>query len=796
MKDAKSAVGHPAATDQVFQRLFGAVSDAVLWAIPETGRVICCNSAAERLFETSRSELIGTLLREVYPRGNADPWVGLLAGSTTGSCHGPLVGEVFTSTGRVVAVRVFTSLVEAGGRLAIQGVFQDTDPPRDVDRTPSIARFILDNSPAVFWRCRVEKERPVEWVAGNLGLFGYSREDFLSGRVPYSSLLHPEDRDRVLDDMEEFAFRGLSTFRLEYRIVTKRGEVRWLDDRVSVERDADGRVTHFYGVAVDISESKRAELTRIQSEDRFRAIVETSSDWIWETDEHGIFTYASPTVHDLLGYKPREVLGKRPLDLMPSGEAQHMAHLLESHLNAPAPFTNFEQRLLHRDGREIVLETSAITIFDAGGQFRGYRGIARDITRRGQTEDEIRQRNRELESLAAITRRAGRSLDLDHLLETLLPEIARVLDVGPVLLFLSDGGPSLTLRGSFPPAGDARLEEAELQMGECLCGLAAQGGMSVFSEDMANDPRVTLNACKGTGLVSVAAIPLQSAHNRTGILAVASASRRDFRQNEHFLSAIADSLATAIENADLYQEIRIHAAALERRVAERTAELETANKELEAFSYTVSHDLKAPLRSIDGFSKCLEEEYGHALDQEGKGYLHRVRNAAHRMGQLIDDLLKLSRLTRGELRREQVDLTTLARTVASQLEKSGGERPVDFVIAERMNAWGDPRLLLVALENLIQNAWKFSAFQPKARIEVGMVNFTGQKAYFVRDNGVGFDPVQAHRLFQPFRRLHPASEFPGSGIGLATVQRIVHRHGGKVWIEAKQGLGATVYFTL
>ncbi len=796
MKDSKFPFGHPTTTDQIFQQLFGAVSDAVLWAKPETGRILSCNPAAERLFERSRTGLIGTLLRELYPQGDADPCADLFAKTAAGLCNPPLDGEIFTSSGRVVTVRIHTSRVEVGNQSVIQGVFQAASSLKEDDHTSRIAKFILDNSPAVFWRCKAEEEWPVEWIAGNLALFGYSREDFLSGRIPFLSLLHPEDRDRTVGDVEELSFRGLSTFRLEYRIVTKRGDVRWLDDRVTVERDADGMVTHFHGVVVDVSESKRAEQARKQSEDRFRAIVESSSDWIWEVDEHGIFTYASPTVYDLLGYEPYEILGNRPLDLMPAREAQYTATLLENQLNAPAPFTNLEQTHLHRDGREIVLETSAVPIFDAGGQFRGYRGIARDITQRKQTEDEIRQRNRELESLAAITHLASRSLDLDHLLETLLPEIARVLDVRPVLLFLSNEDPRLALRGSFPPASDAEIEESELRVGECLCGLAAEEGINVFSEDIANDPRCTQDVCKKTGLVSVAAIPLQSAHNKTGVLTVASASRRDFRQNEYFLSAIADSLAAAIENADLYHEIRTHAAGLERRVAERTAELETANKELEAFSYTVSHDLRAPLRSIDGFSRFLEEEHGHALDQEGKDYLRRVREAAHRMAQLIDDLLKLSKLTRGELRREQVDLSALARTVASELEKSVEGRSVDFVIAEGMSAWGDPHLLLVALENLIQNAWKFSMMQPRTRIEVGTVNFAGQKVFFVRDNGVGFNPAHAHRLFQPFQRLHPASEFPGSGIGLATVKRIVHRHGGKVWIEAKQGVGATVYFTL
>ncbi|NTV42853.1 MAG: GAF domain-containing protein, partial [Syntrophobacteraceae bacterium] len=478
------------------------------------------------------------------------------------------------------------------------------------------------------------------------------------------------------------------------------------------------------------------------------------------------------------------------------GEAENVAVFFDRCRKKRAPFSHLENKNLHKDGREVILERSAVPILDADDQFRGYRGIDRDITQRKKAENEIRQRNRELESLAAIAHLASQSLDLDHLLDTVLPEIARALEVRPVLLFLSEGEPRMALRGSFPSPRDQNLTQDELQVGECLCGIAVAEGMNLFSENIAEDPRCTNDACRNAGLVSVAAIPLQSAQDKPGVLVVASSSPRDFRQNEYFLSTVANSVATAVENADLYQEIRAHAASLERRVAERTAELETANKELEAFSYTVSHDLRAPLRSIDGFSKALEEEYGHVLEDLGKDYLRRVRDATRRMSQLIDDLLKLSKLTRGELKRQLVDLSALARAVASDLTKSGRHRTVDFVVAEDMGAWGDPHLLQLVMENLIRNAWKFTALQPRARIEVGVVDLDGKKAYFVRDNGVGFNPAHAHRLFQPFQRLHAASEFPGSGIGLATVKRIVHRHGGRVWIEAKEGEGATVYFSL
>lgn len=228
-------------------------------------------------------------------------------------------------------------------------------------------------------------------------------------------------------------------------------------------------------------------------------------------------------------------------------------------------------------------------------------------------------------------------------------------------------------------------------------------------------------------------------------------------------------------------------------------ELEATNRELEAFSYSVSHDLRAPLRSIDGFSQILLEDYTDVLDEEGANYLGRVRAASQRMGQLIDDLLVLSRMTRTSLRREIVDLSALAQSVADELRERDPNREVEFSIAGGLSGSGDARLLRVTLENLLGNAWKFTSGKEGARIEFGAMQREGSPgfpAYFVRDNGAGFDMAYAGKLFGAFQRLHSPEEFEGTGIGLATVQRVIRRHGGAVWAEGEVGRGATFYFTL
>ncbi len=244
------------------------------------------------------------------------------------------------------------------------------------------------------------------------------------------------------------------------------------------------------------------------------------------------------------------------------------------------------------------------------------------------------------------------------------------------------------------------------------------------------------------------------------------------------------------------EEIRKLNRELEARVVERTAELENSNKELEAFAYSVSHDLRTPLRSIEGFSLALLEDYADKLDDTGKSYLGRVRNATVRMGQLIDDLLKLSRVTRSEMNRERVELSAIVKSIAERLTHNHPDRNAQFIIADSLTVYGDERLLIVALDNLLSNAWKFSEKASPSVIEFGVTRKDGNRTYFVRDNGAGFDMAYAGKLFSPFQRLHRVEEFPGTGIGLATVRRIISRHGGKVWIESEVNKGTTVYFTL
>src|SRR5437016_11446974 len=354
----------------------------------------------------------------------------------------------------------------------------------------------------------------------------------------------------------------------------------------------------------------------------------------------------------------------------------------------------------------------------------------------------------------------------------------------------------------------------------------AQGGnQRLGTLYIASDTKAVSDALRLSGIIAIVvlAIAMLAAYAMAAALqgpisapilalaetATAASTRQDYslrapKFGEDELGTLTDAFNQMLGRIEEQKtELQQHAMKLEQRVAERTKELErravelqAANSELDAFAYSVSHDLRAPLRSIDGFSQVLLEDYGAQLDEGGRDSLQRVRAASQRMATLIDDLLKLARVTRAEMRTERVDLSGMAGDMATELHRSTPERQVDVTIAQGLEARGDVRLLRVVLENLLRNSWKYTAKQPRPRVEFASVEGNGERAFMIRDNGAGFDMQYADKLFGVFQRLHSAAEFEGTGVGLATVRRIVTRHGGRIWAEGAVDRGATFYFTL
>jgi len=323
-------------------------------------------------------------------------------------------------------------------------------------------------------------------------------------------------------------------------------------------------------------------------------------------------------------------------------------------------------------------------------------------------------------------------------------------------------------------------------MSSCISGWAMLNRQAVAIEDIYADARIPADAYRPTFVQSLAMVPIRQ-NEPIGAIGNYWATRHAPTSRElQLLQALADSTSVAMENVQVYTE-------LEQRVRDRTRELEQANRELEAFSSAVSHDLRAPVRHIRGYADILRQRAG--LGAEGLMYLGKIERSAARMGELIEDMLKLARISQWNLRRVRTDLSAIASEIAMTTRGTEPERDVTFAIEPGLVVQGDPGLLRIALENLMGNAWKFTARRPQARIEVGIRGGKKQE-FYVKDNGPGFRMEQAGRLFQPFSRLHSQDEFPGHGIGLATVHRIVEKHGGRIRAEAAPDEGAGFYFTL
>jgi PAS domain S-box-containing protein len=486
-----------------------------------------------------------------------------------------------------------------------------------------------------------------------------------------------------------------------------------------------------------------------KSEERYRLLCDNGNDVILLLDAtSGRILDVNSQARRQYGYSGDELCAMTIQDLGLPRDAQRISTLLQC---IPRDGTAvFEAQIRARDGRATPAEISGRSVIVDGKPLLV--AVVRDLTDRKKAEDTLRKLSSAVEqspNSIIITNTAG-------VIEYVNPAFVAKTGFG---LNESIGNTPRLIRSEH-----TRREQIEELWNTLLAGQPWRGELL----NVRKDGRVFWEL--------VAIWPLKDAAGTV----------------THYLGIQTD----ITEQKAREDEIRRLNAELETRVRERTAELETANRELEAFSYSVSHDLRAPLRAVDGYSRALDEQFGATLAPSAREYLARVRSATQRMGGLIDDILGLSRVSRADLRREPIDLSELVRETASELARAEPARSVAVNIAPDLHVDGDASLLRIALQNLLGNAWKYTRRAREARIDVGATESKGLRCFFVRDNGAGFDMRYAGRLFAPFQRLHESHEFEGSGVGLATVARIVHRHGGEVWAEAEVDRGATFYFTL
>jgi PAS domain S-box-containing protein len=536
-----------------------------------------------------------------------------------------------------------------------------------------------------------------------------------------------------------------------------------------------------------------------ESEKRYRLLFEQAPICIAITDSDGRFILVNPASAKLVHAPNTEVIiGKSVWDYIHPESIEEIRANWQKAVHTLETVVCVEHKLLRADGTIAYAECNIIPFFEH--DTLRLQIVVPDRTEQKQTETELRRYAERLAVLEKIDKAILAAHSTDAIAQAALHYVQRLLPSvrASVTLFHSDfnKGVMLAVEG----IGSEQFGSGvQLSLGEAFGNIEAlqRGEVHHISDTTAVPIPQELQFLENLGIRSYMNIPLVVQDELLGTLNIGADAPNGFTTDHVEIACqVADSLAIAIQHSRLYQQARMHAEELEQRVAERTAELTTANRELARFSYSVSHDLRAPLRSINGFSLVLLEDYDSVLDEEGRKYLQRIRAATERMGDLIDDLLTLAQVTRTQMEHQVVDLSSIVKSITEDLQDTQPDRQVEFQIQEGAIVKGDASLLRVVLENLLDNAWKFSGKCQSARIVFSYRDENKERICSISDNGAGFDMAYVEKLFHPFQRLHRPDEFTGTGIGLATVRRIIERHGGHVWAEGEVNKGATVTFTL
>lgn len=649
-----------------------------------------------------------------------------------------------------------------------------------LDKSERRLATLFRSSPAALVVTRHPEGRVIEINAAYERIFAASREDVVGGAVLESrAWCDAAEHERYLAEL--LTHGRVADFRT--RLLRYDGSA--FEALVSAETIADDEGQLRLSVVTDLSGEAQARAQLQRSEERFRLAFDVSPIGMTITRvSDGRYLAVNRADQRTLGYSREEMLGRTTIERGAWLEPAAREHFIDK-LHRERSVENFETRMRNKSGQIVTCSiwaalveldgepcvlASTINITDRKSEEALISEVAQGVS--GDTGEPFLRSL--VEHLAAATR-------------TDLAFVGELVDDGARIRTLARWcGRSLASGTEYGLAGTP----CEMALGANDVVLLEDGIGARFPAD----PVVREGGYRG-----YVGMPLRDPEGRhVGILSVLSRQRlrhpERMRSLFHIFAARAQSELLRMRHE---QEIRRFSCELESRVRERTEQYESANRELEAFSYSVSHDLRAPLRAIDGFTKLLQVSLEGRLDAAERETFGRVLSSVRRMRELIDDLLGLARLTRGQMSKSRVDLSALAREIAEMLGSRAASRKVHFAVEPGMEAWCDRNLVRIVLENLLDNAWKFTGRRSEAAIHCGTVVLEdGGRAFFVRDNGAGFDLRYARRLFSPFQRLHGKDEFEGTGIGLATVQRIIVRHGGRVWAESRVDGGATIFFTL
>ncbi len=790
-----------------------------LFVVDRNLRYVHVNATLAELNGVAAEEHIGECVADVVPRlaAQVEPLLNHVV--DTGEMlrdiemGGPAAGPGGTPKHARVDLFPITDpdgLVRFVGGVVVD-VTEAKEARRELDESRRFLERVLKVTPELIYIHDIVAQRNVFSNLAMAAVLGYSPAEILEmGSDVLPRILHPDDREVMAAHHQTArSLRDGDVLEVEYRMRRADGEWRVLRGRDSVfARNEDGAVTQLIGTAQDVTHQRRAEAALKETSQRLEATVMAAPIAVAAVDLHQVVTLWNPAAAGIFGWSAGEAVG-RQAPFIPE-DAAGQARRLMDRVIAGEQLAGVDLPCVRKDGSRLSTSSSIAALRGAGGEIEGVLLLVEDVSERRANALRLARLTHLYQVLSSVAEMIPRVRDPQRLFEELCRAV--VEPGGFVMAWVGaadDEGMVRLLASAGADEGFAeahRLDEGRPLTTLATIAVALVEGKTDTCPDVFADARLSEFAADAElrGFRACAAMPIGAGRRPQAALVIYSREAGAFDSEEvSLLERLAADVAFALEAA-AREDARRHAerelavlnVGLERRVVERTAELEAANAELEAFSYSVSHDLRAPLRALDGFSLALAEDCGSKLDGEALDFLRRIRAASQRMARLIDDLLMLSRVTRRELARETVDVSALAFRIFAELRAAEPDRDVEIAVEEGLSAEGDAHLLQIVFENLLSNAWKFTSRGAGGRVEVGSMKGDDGLVFFVEDDGAGFDGAYSDTMFAPFQRLHGAHEFPGTGIGLATVQRIVRRHGGRVWAEGETGRGATVYFTL
>ncbi len=621
---------------------------------------------------------------------------------------------------------------------------------------------------------------------------GYSPEELIGRNGTENT--HPDDMPLVADVVEKLVASPGKPIPVLWRRRHKDGRWLWLEG-VATNLLADPAIGAIVTNYRDVTERKRMEAAAA----RLVAIVEFSDDGIVGKDLSGIVTSWNAGAEKIFGYSALEMVGQSIVRLIPP-ERRHEETEILTRIRRGENVRHFDTVRLRKDGSTVDVSVTVSAIRGSAGSIIGASKVVRDITERRRTDQAIREseeRFRFLNNLVETTRTLADPAQIMAVTARMLGEHLRVSRCA--YADVEQDGEQFTILHDYTDDCASTVGKYQLSLFGARAVATLHRGQTLVIRNVEAEllPGEGADMFNAIGIKAIITCPLVKEGVLRAMMAVHQAAPRDWKPGEIALvEDVVERCWATIERRTAEERINLLNTELEHRVVERTRQLEAANKELEAFSYSVSHDLRTPLRAVDGFSQAVLEDYGPALPAEGRRQLQTIRESAQRMGELIDDLLAFSKLSRQGMRQQPVETGPLVQAALADLAADRNGRQIDIKIGELPACVGDPALLKHVWLNLLSNALKYTGKRQSAIIEVGSIEQPAGPVYFIRDNGAGFDMRYVHKLFGVFQRLHRAEDYEGTGVGLAIVQRIIHRHGGRIWAEAAVDRGATFYFTL